>query len=73
METTGWSQQRITYVVTKVSVGLSNIIYPNNPRLISAPEFINPTPAERELIVDRLNELVKAYQNLSKPPQKAKK
>jgi hypothetical protein len=67
LERTGWTQERFTYVVTKVSVGLSNILYPENPRLINAPDFVNPTPAERELIVDRLKELVKGYQNLAKP------
>ncbi|MDR0620770.1 MAG: hypothetical protein LBJ61_02685 [Deltaproteobacteria bacterium] len=72
LETTGWSQERLTYVVTKIGVGLSNILDPENPRLFTAPDFVHPTPAERELIVDRLNDLVKAYQNLTKPKPEPK-
>jgi hypothetical protein len=75
LETTGWSLERLTYVATKMGVGLSNILYPENPRLKNAQEFLAPTPAERELIVDNLNALVKGYESLSKPKPdpKAKK
>jgi hypothetical protein len=72
IETTGWSQERLTYVVTKIGVCLSNLLFPENPRLRNAPEFLYPTPDERDMIVDRLNSLVKRYQNLSKPKPVAK-
>ncbi|MDR1678022.1 MAG: hypothetical protein LBS44_06495 [Deltaproteobacteria bacterium] len=75
LDNTGWSLERFTYVVTKIGVGLSNILYPENPRLINASDFLSPTPAERELIIDQLKTLVKSYQDLvkTKPPAKANK
>ncbi|MDR1111303.1 MAG: hypothetical protein LBP92_11580, partial [Deltaproteobacteria bacterium] len=71
LEATGWNQRRFTYVVTKIGVGLSGLVYPENRRLVNAPEFLRPTPAEVELIVERLEALVRGFQKLSRPETEA--
>jgi hypothetical protein len=50
LEATGWTENRLSYVLVKTGVGLIAILDPNDPRLDRYPLFVLPTPEERDLI-----------------------
>jgi hypothetical protein len=49
-EKTGWTENRLIYVVTKVNLGILALFDPENPRLIGAPDFAKPLAGEMALI-----------------------
>jgi hypothetical protein len=68
LEETNWSLERLIYVCAKVGVGLSQLVYPENPRLINRPDFVDPTAAEEALIKENLTYLTQSYELLSAKP-----
>lgn len=47
---TGWSESRFSYVTTKMSVGMSLLLRPDDPRNASIPDFAKPSGAELGVI-----------------------
>ncbi|MDR0354843.1 MAG: hypothetical protein LBJ64_03815 [Deltaproteobacteria bacterium] len=73
LEATGLTQQRLTYVVTKIGVGLSYLLYPESPKLRHLPDYLKPSSLEEELIADQLDELVNDFHKLYAPEVKPRK
>lgn len=55
-----WDDDRFAYVTTKVAVGMSLLMKPDDARNRSLPAFARPTQAELDLIKRHLDELTRA-------------
>ncbi|UQZ89031.1 hypothetical protein C4J81_07390 [Deltaproteobacteria bacterium Smac51] len=60
----GWSESRFAYVTTKMAVGMSMLLKPDDPRNAAAPDFAKPDTREMALIKRHKDELVKAVESL---------
>ncbi len=58
----GWPEDRFAYVTTKVAVGLSLLVRPDDPRHAGLPEFVRPTADELTLIKRYQDELTRALE-----------
>ena len=47
---TGWTEDRFAYVTTKMAVGMSVLLRPDDPRNRSIPDFAQPSGAEKSII-----------------------
>jgi hypothetical protein len=65
LETTGWKEERLIYVATKVGLGLMMILDPENPRLKDAPDFAKPSASELDMISEHLPAITKAIEAVS--------
>jgi hypothetical protein len=70
LEATGLTQTRLVYVVTKVGVGLSCLLYPDDAKFRDLPDFMKPTPPEQELLRENLDKLVEGFRALYAPESK---
>lgn len=61
----GWTQNRFAYVTTKMAVGLSLLLRPDDARTAAVPAFAKPTAQEMALIKSHQDEVVKALEALS--------
>ncbi|MGL4207998.1 MAG: hypothetical protein ACRCTY_01285 [Candidatus Adiutrix sp.] len=59
-----WSENRFTYVTTKMGVGMSMLLRPDDPRNEAAPDFAKPTAREMDLIQRYKIDLTNAVENL---------
>ncbi len=59
-----WSESRFAYVTTKMAVGMSMILKPDDPRNLAVPDFARPTEREMALIRLHRDELVKSVEAL---------
>ena len=63
---TGWTGDRFAYVTTKMAVGMSVLLRPDDPRNRSIPSFAQPSGVEKSIIMryqealDRTMEQVQA-------------
>ncbi len=60
----GWSESRFAYVTTKMAVGMSMVLKPDDPRNLEIPDFARPTEREMALIRLHRDELVKSMEAL---------
>jgi hypothetical protein len=65
LELTGWTEDRLTYTVAKIGLGLLAELDPENQHLINAPEFALPAGEEIALIKERQGALSRAFQRLA--------
>jgi hypothetical protein len=66
-DATGWTEKRLTYSITKIGIGLYEIIESNNLSVLNPnnfPPFALPTQEEQELILSHSSELIKAFQKI---------
>lgn len=67
----GWLDDRFAYVTTKIAVGLSLLIRPDDPRNTGLPAFVRPTPDELTLIKRYQDELTRALERAQAARQAA--
>lgn len=67
----GWPEDRFAYVTTKIAVGLSFLIRPDDPRSAGLPDFVRPTPDELTLIKRYQDELTRALERAQAARQAA--
>lgn len=60
----GWSESRFAYVSTKMAVGMSMLLKPEDPRNQAVPPFAQPTDREMSIISNHRDELVKSVEAL---------
>lgn len=63
-----WSENRFAYVSTKMAVGLSLLLKPEDPRNQQIPAFARPSEQEMRIIRNHRDELVKAMETLAASP-----
>jgi len=59
-----WDENRFAYVTTKMAVGMSLLLRPDDSRNKSIPNFARPTPAELTMIKTYQDELGKAMESM---------
>lgn len=59
-----WDENRFAYVTTKMAVGMSLLLRPDDARNKSVPNFTRPTAAEMTLIKTYQDELAKAMESM---------
>ncbi|KXS56369.1 MAG: hypothetical protein AMR96_03040 [Candidatus Adiutrix intracellularis] len=59
-----WTENRFAYVTTKMAVGMSQLIRPEDPRNTSIPEFAKPSPPEIAVIRRAQDELTRTMERL---------
>jgi hypothetical protein len=71
---TGWSENRLAYVATKMGTGLITLLEPEESFKYRFPFFTHPTPAEAELIKAREKDIQQAFMRIidSETPKPAK-
>ena len=62
----GWTEKRYIYVTTKMSVGLAELMKPDEPNLKNVPNFARPTVQELTLIKSHQAEILKMLDALQK-------
>jgi hypothetical protein len=62
---TGWTENRLVYVVTKMNLGLMALFDPQNPRLKDVPDFAKPLPMEEEMIKAHRDDFSRAISRLT--------
>ena len=60
----GWTPGRFAYVTTKVAVGMSEIMRPDDQRNRNVPEFAKPSPPEVTVIRRAQDELTRTMERL---------
>lgn len=58
----GWSENRFAYVTTKISVGMSLILRPDDPRNAGIPAFTRPNQQELALLRRNQDNLTRAIE-----------
>lgn len=61
---TGWSANRFSYVTTKMAVGMSLLLRPDDPRNASIPHFAKPSSAEQGVIKSYQEDLARAMETV---------
>jgi hypothetical protein len=59
-----WSPGRFAYVTTKIAVGMSQFLRPDDQRNLNVPEFAKPSPPEVTVIRRVQDELVRTMERL---------
>ena len=59
-----WTPSRFAYVTTKIAVGLSQILRPDDQRNLNVPEFAKPSPPEVTVIRRAQDELTRTMERL---------
>jgi hypothetical protein len=73
---TGWTENRLVYVATKVGMGLKESLEPEPAKIPRRPAFAMPSPMEARLIAEREGEIEAAFNKIiqsEKPQAPAKK
>ncbi|MDR1545718.1 MAG: hypothetical protein LBU12_03190 [Deltaproteobacteria bacterium] len=65
LELTGWTEDRLTYALAKIGLGLAAAFAPDDQALRQAPEFARPTEEEATLIDSRLDDFSRAFKRLA--------
>jgi hypothetical protein len=68
-EVSGWTENRLIYVVTKINLGLLTLFDPANPRLRAAPEFTRPLAEELSLLEGHREDFNRALTRLLGRPR----
>ncbi len=63
-EISDWTPSRFAYVTTKMAVGMSMLLKPDDPKNQAVPAFARPTEREMNLIENHRDELVKSVEAL---------
>ncbi|MDR3038628.1 MAG: hypothetical protein LBV21_05000 [Candidatus Adiutrix sp.] len=61
---TAWTPGRFAYVTTKMAVGLSQLLRPEDQRGLNIPEFARPSPPEYTVIRRAQDELIRTMERL---------
>jgi len=59
-----WTPSRFAYVTAKIAVGMSQLLRPDDPRNLSVPEFVKPSPHEMTIIRRAQDELTRTMERL---------
>jgi len=59
-----WTPGRFAYVTTKMAVGMSLLLRPDDPRNLNVPEFAKPSPPEMTVIRRAQDELTRTMERL---------
>jgi hypothetical protein len=59
-----WTPGRFAYVTTKVAVGMSQLLRPDDQRNLNVPEFARPSPPEITVIRRVQDELARTMERL---------
>ena len=59
-----WTPGRFAYVTTKVAVGMSQLLLPDDQRNLNLPEFTKPSPPEITVIRRAQDELTRTMERL---------
>jgi hypothetical protein len=59
-----WTPGRFVYVTTKIAVGMSQLLRPDDPRTLNVPEFVKPLPLELTIIRRAQDDLTRTMERL---------
>jgi hypothetical protein len=59
-----WTPGRFAYVTTKIAVGMSQLLRPDDQRNLNVPEFAKPSPPEVTVIRRAQDELTRTMERL---------
>ena len=59
-----WTPSRFAYVTTKIAVGMSQLLRPDDSRNLNVPEFAKPSPPELTIIRRTQDELTRTMERL---------
>jgi hypothetical protein len=59
-----WTPSRFAYVTTKIAVGMSQLLRPDDQRNLNIPEFTKPSPPEVTVIRRAQDELTRTMERL---------
>jgi hypothetical protein len=59
-----WTPGRFAYVTTKIAVGMSQLLRPDDQRNLNVPEFAKPSPPEVAVIRRAQDELTRTMERL---------
>jgi hypothetical protein len=62
LESTGWTETRLAYCSTKITLGFSSLMEHPLPQRANTPDFARPNPEEMALIRQRKKDIEKAYE-----------